>query len=254
MTELQDSAARTFPTLGLHLLANRPKLVDLTREIFEGMPMYYAHQRTFIMVNQTHEESKELFNSACGFETHNLLISEHAGTHADAIFEYDQDGPRLDASPLEFYYGDAICLDVSSTEYPGTITPAVLEEALANSGQEIIPGDIVLLYTGNGDRLWPTQAYAVRHPGLDRAGALWLAERGVVNIGCDNTGIDHSDDPLISAHTVCGEFGIVNTESLTNLDQVVNQRFLFMGLPLKIRAGTGSPIRAVALLRDDPIS
>jgi kynurenine formamidase len=242
-------ASKTVPKLGPHLLANRPRLVDLTREIFQGMPTYFTHQRTFISTNQTHEECKERWGIAV--ETHNLLMSEHAGTHTDAIFEYDPDGPHLDESPLEFYYGEAICLDLGSVKYPATITPAELEAALERSGQEIVPGDIVLLYTGHGDALWPADVYASQHPGLDRAGAEWLASRGVVNIGVDNAGIDHSDDPAIEAHLVCGEYGIVNTESLTNLDKVVNQRFLFMGLPLNIRAGTGSPIRAVALLTND---
>jgi len=37
---------------------------------------------------------------------------------------------------------------------------------------------------------------------------------------------------------------------LTNLDKVAGTRFYFLGLPLNIRAGTGSPIRAVALRGD----
>ena len=45
---------------------------------------------------------------------------------------------------------------------------------------------------------------------------------------------------------VCGEYNIVNTEVLTNLDAVVNKRFMYMGLPINFKDGTGSPIRAVA--------
>jgi kynurenine formamidase len=37
-------------------------------------------------------------------------------------------------------------------------------------------------------------------------------------------------------------------ENLCNLDKVVGKRFTFIGLPLRIRQGTGSPIRAVAVL------
>jgi kynurenine formamidase len=42
----------------------------------------------------------------------------------------------------------------------------------------------------------------------------------------------------------------MNTENLCNLDKVVGKRFTFIGLPLKIRGGTGSPIRAIALLEE----
>ncbi len=44
---------------------------------------------------------------------------------------------------------------------------------------------------------------------------------------------------------------ITNTENLCNLDKVANKRFLYIGMPLKIRAGSGSPIRAVAILADE---
>ena len=44
---------------------------------------------------------------------------------------------------------------------------------------------------------------------------------------------------------------MTNTENMANLDQVVNKRFLYVGVPLNITDGSGSPIRAVALLEDD---
>lgn len=242
------STGREYPKFGAEVLQRRMRVIDLTREIFEGMPVWFGHQKTFINTNQTHDEFKDIYQTELGFEAHNLLISEHAGTHTDAVFEYDRNGPTIDKSPLEYYYGDAICLDVSAVQYPDYLTPTVLADALARSGQEIRKGDTVLLYTGVGDQHYPDLAYTDKYPGLNRDGALWLAEQGVINIGVDNVAIDHSDDTGFSGHVVCGEYGIVNTEGLTNLDQIVGQRFLYFGLPLLIRAGTGSPIRAVAIL------
>jgi kynurenine formamidase len=236
------------PRLGDHLLRREFEVVDLTREIYEGMPTYPFHQRPFIMVNQTHEESVERYGVSLPFETHNVFISEHTGTHTDAIFEYDADGATIERTPLSYYYGEAICLDLSERRYPEYFTPEVLEQALSASGQELRPGDTVLLYTGTGDRTYPSQEYLERYPGLSEDGARWLAEKGVANICVDALSIDHSDDAEASAHRVCKEFQIVNTESLTNLDRLVGKRFLYFGLPLLIRAGTGSPIRAVAVL------
>jgi arylformamidase len=37
-------------------------------------------------------------------------------------------------------------------------------------------------------------------------------------------------------------------ENLVNLDQIGQARFTFIGLPLRIKGNTGSPIRAVAVL------
>ena len=41
---------------------------------------------------------------------------------------------------------------------------------------------------------------------------------------------------------------VTHIENLCNLDKVVGKRFTFIALPLKIRKGTGSPLRAVAIL------
>lgn len=208
MTTTENNApARSYPRFGAEIMTRPVRVVDLTREIFEGMPMWFGHQKTFINTNQTHDQFKATYN-----------------TH--------------------------LCLDLRSVNYPDYITPADLEAALSASGQEIRKGDTVILYTGYGDATYPNLAYTEKHTGLNRAAALWLAEQGVVNIAVDNVAIDHADDADFSGHHVCGEYGIVNTEGLANLHQVVSQRFLYFGLPLFIRNGTGSPIRAVAVFQD----
>lgn len=238
------------PTAGADLLDRGMKVVDLTREIYQGMPIFYAHQKPFIMKNHEREDARRLFGTA-PFEAHNLLISEHTGTHTDAIFEYDENGPSLDRTQLGYYYGSACCIDVSDVRYPDFFTPDVLEAANDAAGSIIQRGDIVLLHTGHGGRTYPRDEYMKDYAGLNRAGALWLAERGVVNIGVDAVSIDQADDAELEAHAVCREYQIVNTESLCNLDQLIGQRFTYYGLPLNIRDGTGSPIRAIAVLSDD---
>lgn len=236
------------PRLGRDLLQRSSKVVDLTREIYQGMPLWPGHQLPFVMVNQTHEGYKERWHCDFGFEAHNWLLSEHTGTHTDAIFEYDANGPTLDDIRLEYYYGSAICLDVSSVRHPDYITESALIAAEERSAVKIERGDIVLLYTGHGERAYPTEEFVTTYAGLSEDGARWLAEKGVVNIGIDTLSIDHTDDTTYSGHRICGEYQIVNTENLTNLDLLTGQRFQYFGLPLRFRAGTGSPIRAIAVL------
>ena len=49
-------------------------------------------------------------------------------------------------------------------------------------------------------------------------------------------------------HKACLELNITHIESLCNLEVLIGQgEFRFIGLPLKWRGGTGSPIRAVAV-------
>jgi kynurenine formamidase len=224
------------------------RLVDLTQEIYQGMPVFPLHQKTMIFPNISHEQSKQQI----GFEfaTNNLLINEHGPTHSDATYEYDPQGKYIDEMPLEYFYGPAICLDLSHVSPDNYITPNDLEMALEKSGQVIQEGDIVLLYTGHYNRAYGTDEWLTRYTGLDYEGAKWLAKQGVVNIGIDAPAIDNPIDPLFSGHLVCKEYQMTNTENLCNLDQVAGKRFLYFGLPLRIRKGTGSPIRAVAVFID----
>lgn len=242
------------------------KLVDLSQEIYEGNSNYPIHQRTFIFVNKTHQESKDATGSRLGFSARNLLMSEHCATHSDAVWEYKEDGATIDKMPLEHFWGDAVCLDLRFVPEDRYIEPEDLEKALADSGLTIEKGDIVLMYTGAWERHFNKQTpkdvgnpilgyigrdeYQLVYTGLSEAGAEWLAQKGVMNIGIDSPAIDHPDDLGFSGHWVCGKYNISNTENLCNLDKVVNKRFLYVGLPLKIRAGSGSPIRAVALLEE----
>lgn len=224
------------------------RLVDLSQEIYQGMPVFPLHQKTLIFPNITHEECEAKIGFP--FATNNLLINEHGPTHCDATYEYDPNGKYINEMPLEYFYGPAICLDLSHISPDEYITQADLEQALHRASLRIEKGDIVLLYTGHYNRAYGTDEWLTRYAGLNYEAAKWLAEQGVVNIGVDSPSIDKPDDPKYSGHLVCREYQITNTENLCNLDQVANQRFVYFGLPLKIRKGTGSPIRAVALLNE----
>ena len=227
------------------------KIIDLSQEIFQGMSVFPMHQKTFIMENMSHEENmQDTGSKTLGFSARNLLMSEHCGTHSDGVWEYNPEGPTIDNMSFDHFWGSAICLDLSHIPATRYIEPKDLESALQKSGLELQKGDIVLLYTGHYNRNFNTEKWQTEYSGLSYKGAKWLAERGVVNIGVDAPAIDHPEDLDFSGHLVCGEHNITNTENLCNLDQVANKRFLYMGLPLKIRDGTGSPIRAVALLEE----
>ena len=232
------------------------RLIDLSQEIYQGMSMFPMHQRTFIMTNMSYEENMELTGSkTLGFSARNLLLSEHCGTHTDGISEFDPKGPTVDAMPLTHFWGTAICLDLSFVPPSRYIEPEDLQRALDRSGQEIRKGDIVLLYTGHHEARSGTDEYQTVYTGLSFEGGCWLGERGVVNIGVDAPAIDNAMDllpetahPEFAGHMACAKYGMTNTENLCNLDQLVGKRFLYFGLPLKIRGGSGSPIRAVALV------
>ncbi len=231
------------------------KLIDLSQEIFTGMPVYPSHQRTVIFEIKSHAESALQNGSGFSTRTNGLILSDHGPTHMDAIALMDPDpvAPAIDAVPLEDMYTSAICLDVSHIRgEENYITKAELEKALAKTGLTLQKRDAVLLYTGHSDRTYPDyQGYLFDYPGLDREGTEFLIDGGAINIGIDAPSVDSSLEmkrKIYPSHVVCRERKCYNIENMCNLGQVVGQRFMLAAFCLKIRDGSGSPIRAVAIL------
>ena len=68
--------------------------------------------------------------------------------------------------------------------------------------------------------------------------------------GVDSPSPDNPISRTYPVHMMCRARHITHYENLANLDQVVGRRFTFAGFPLHIRDGTGSPVRAVAIVED----
>lgn len=234
------------------------KLVDLTQDIYNGMPVYPGHQRTAIFPMKTHEETIAINGTGYSSITFGILMSDHGPTHVDAELHIDPrpEARSIDQLPLEMFYGEAICLDVSHVRgEENYITKEILQKALADSGLTIERGDTLLLYTGHYNRTYPDYAkWLFNYPGLDREASEWICDMGVINVGIDAPSVDSSMEMKkknYPCHTVCKERHLLNIENMANLDQVAGKRFILSALPLKIRGASGSPIRAVAIFEEE---
>jgi kynurenine formamidase len=149
---------------------------------------------------------------------------------------------------MEKFYTQGICLDLSHVPLKHAITVAEMEAALAASGQEIRPGDTVLIHMGVNARLLGKPGYLHDFPGLALDSVHWLADRGIGMFGVEAISPAPEGEPNFLAHMACAERGITHIECLYNLEALVGRgRFRFVAFPLKIRGGTASPIRAVAI-------
>src|SRR3954467_8803072 len=130
-------------------------------------------------------------------------------------------------------------------------TGAPLGAAGAKAGVPVPKKGTVLLCTGHHARTFPRKEYSTDNPGVNVAATEWLAQQGIVHFGIDSMrpGPEGKVNSLV--HKACLDLDITHMESLCNLEALLGQgEFRFIGLPLKWRGGTGSPIRAVAVFED----
>jgi kynurenine formamidase len=91
------------------------ELIDLSQEIYQGMPVYPGHLKTVVWEHASHEETARNFEGGFSFRSNGLLMSDHGPTHVDAIAHLDPraGAPTIDAMALETFYGEATCLDLA---------------------------------------------------------------------------------------------------------------------------------------------
>ena len=226
------------------------ELIDLSRELHHRTQVHPAHPPVVMATWYDHDEKKKAGATEFSSKALSIAFSDHAGTHVDAPVHFDSrpGAASIDEMPLEKFYTSAICLDLSALPLKHAATVAELEAALAASGQEIRTGDTVLLYMATNDRLLGKPGYLHDFPGLSVEAVHWLADQGIGMFGVEAVSPAPEGEPNFQAHLACGERGITHMECLANLEKLVGRgRFRFIGFPLRIRGGTASPIRAVAV-------
>jgi kynurenine formamidase len=199
------------------------------------------------------------------YSSYDIQLSEHGGTHLDAPIHFAEGRQTADQIPLDRLIGQAAVIDVSvksaaNRDYLFTVEDVTEWERLNG---RLPDGAIVLFHTGYG-RFWPDrkaymgtdergpEAVAKLHfPGLSGDLARFLAnERKVAAVGLDTPSLDHGQSKDFIAHRILLERDIPGFENVANLDRLPPKGALIVALPVKIRGGSGGPLRIVARLPD----
>ncbi len=161
-----------------------------------------------------------------------MTTSTHMGTHIDAPFHFDDNGLKVLDLSIDLYIGRACVIDVSGMEIVGR---AELENVDFGGAERI------LLKTGSqpDPNVFP-EAFTVLRGDI---GPL-LKERGVRLIGVDMPSVDPEDSKLMEAHHALNDNGVMILENIV-LSAVEPGAYELIALPLPLRDGDGSPVRAV---------
>ena len=196
------------------------------------------------------------------YSAYQFSAAEHGGTHIDAPIHFAEGHNTVDQIPLARLIGPAIKIDVSAkaaADRDYQISSADFEAWEKQHGR--IPDDsIVLLQTG-WSAYWPDRlkylgtdkrgdaAVAELHfPGLAPEAARWLTEnRKIKAIGLDTASIDYGQSQMFETHRILMAQDIPAFENVANLDRVPASVSMVIAMPMKIRGGSGGPLRIIAL-------
>lgn len=228
------------------------RIVDLTLLLENNMPVHGLFPRPVILPHHRHEDTIEMGlgvpDDAFTAATTQLSTIDHVGTHLDAPFHFDPEGDTVDKLPLETFMGKAVCLDLRHIPELGDVDVPDLVAAEEQAGVRI-DGHIVLLCSGLTRRRYPRPEAVSRNWGLTAAATHWLADRGSRVHGVEGPSTDRPDWTEFPSHRACRDRGITHYEWLVDLERLIGEgEFFFSGLPLKIGGGSGSPVRAFAVL------
>jgi kynurenine formamidase len=172
------------------------------------------------------------------------------GTHVDAFKHVNPDGQPVDEMPLDLFMGKAVCLDLRHIPDLGEITLAHMEEAEKKAGVKV-DGHIVLLCSGFHKRTYPGLDSVWKNPQLTVEATQWMYDRGSRMHGVEGPSTDRPSDNIFSQHRLCRRLGISHWEWLVNLEELLGKgEFQFFGVPLKFKGGSGSPVRAFAIVNN----
>jgi kynurenine formamidase len=198
------------------------------------------------------------------YSAFSFFTSEHGGTHIDAPIHFAEGKRTVDEIPLDQLIGPGVVVDISeqcAQDIDYQITKEDIQAWESRNGQ-LTKGSIVLFRTGYG-RFWsdklkymgtdqkgPSAVALLHFPGLQPEAAEWLvSNREVRAVGIDTPSIDLGRSSDFRTHRILMEQNIPAFENMANLDQLPEKGFRIIALPMKIKGGSGGPLRVIAGLR-----
>jgi kynurenine formamidase len=233
-------------------------IVDLSYP-FDASTVYWPTAETF----QLEKDFEGITEQGYYYSAYRYSAAEHGGTHIDAPVHFAEGRNTVDEIPLEQLMGPGIVVDVTS-QCAKNADYLITESDFRNWEQrhgKIGAGTIVLLRTGFGEFYPDRKRYLgtdqrgaaavanLHFPGLHPDAARWLTEnRRIKAIGLDTASIDRGQSKLFESHRTLFAKDIPAFENVANLDKLPAMGFSVIALPMKIKGGSGGPLRIVAVI------
>jgi kynurenine formamidase len=232
-------------------------IIDLTYS-FSEESLYWVTAKGF----ELEEVAKGQTENGFYYSANNFATAEHGGTHIDAPVHFAENTQSVDEIPLENLVGRAVKIDVSkkALQDPDYLISIGDLKTWESEFGPIPDGSIVLLQTGFGQYYPDAKKYLgtakrgseavpeLHFPGLAPEAAKWLIEnRKIKAVGLDTASIDFGQSTGFETHVELMSNNIPAFENVANLEKLPATGFLVIALPMKIKGGSGAPLRIIAI-------
>jgi kynurenine formamidase len=234
------------------------RIIDLTHA-YDVNTVYWPTASGF----ELNIDFKGITEGGYYYEANTFCTAEHGGTHLDAPIHFAEGKQHTDEIPLDRLIGPAVVVDVTENvaanrDYQVSVTDFEAWEA----AHGILPDGIILLLRTGFGKFWPDRAAymgteargpdavpLLHFPGLHPDAARWLIEHRVIHaIGLDTPSIDYGQSAGFESHRILFGENIPAFENVAQLERLPAIGFHVIALPMKIRGGSGGPLRIIAVV------
>lgn len=191
----------------------------------------------------------------------NYAASEHGGTHLDSPIHFAEKGDTTDKITLDRLVSEAVVVDISEkckTNPDYELSVEDLKSWEAANGM-IDHGVILVVRTGWG-QFWPDKKRYLgtdkpgdvdnlHFPGISPDAARYLVENcQLKGVAIDTPSLDFGQSKKFETHRILTAENIYGIENLANAGKLPIRGAALIALPMKIKGGTGGPVRVMAIL------
>ena len=242
------------------------QVVDLTQTLSSEFPALQLPPQFGQVWAFKMERISQYDDAGPGWYWNNFSCGEHTGTHFDAPVHWvtgkDQPNNSVDTIDPSRFIGPACVVDASAevTANPDWLLTVEFLQDWEKSHGRIPAGAWLLLRTDWSKRISDPAAFVnmredgAHTPGPTQAAVEWLIrERDVRGFGVETINTDagqsYSWPVAYPCHTLMHGANKYGLQCLSNLDRLPPQGAVVVAAPLKIKGGSGSPLRVLAFVQ-----
>ncbi|QBL92873.1 hypothetical protein KSAC_06270 [Komagataeibacter saccharivorans] len=252
-----------LPELAAGLASGSIEVVDLTHTLSEDFPTLILPEPFGQTLPFSSEVISRYDENGIAWYWRNFTVGEHTGTHFDApahwISGRNLPDNTVDTMPARDFVAPVNVIDcaAAAAENPDFLLTCEHIRQWEEEYGTIEPGTWVFMRTDWGRRS-PEDYTNRKEDGAHTPGPsaecirFLIEERDIFGFGTETIGTDcgqaHLLDPKYPAHTLLHGAGKYGLQCLTGLDRLPARGAIVMAAPLKLRDGSGSPLRVFALV------